>query len=226
MFIRIFFIAIIFFAVHACDVDAYVPRFDVPEDQQDVVVVDEPELSQAFHGELADFPHTYEIVASEEFNLYVEILVPDIDSSENIISGIIIKEQEDSGRVIEVTRLKAVDASWESQKNKEFDEWYRVGPKFEEVLEAGTYRIETNTPDNIGKYVLVVGANDEMDIGYFDYIGRMVDVKKFSERSPFLIILSPYIYIPILIIGIVWFSVRRYRAQINNDEDGDDILNV
>src|SRR3989339_1565458 len=88
---------------------AYVPQIVVQESLHDITVIDDPELSQAFFGELQDFPHTYEIRADKSFTLYTQIRVPELPSSKNNVSGIIIKEQK-KGRVEEVARFLAEDA--------------------------------------------------------------------------------------------------------------------
>lgn len=195
---------------------AHVPVLVDIREQSDAVSVEDPTLSQAFYGELDGFPHTYEISTSEPFMLYAEILVPDIPSSENIFSGIIIKVPEEGGRVTEVSRLSAKDAEWEAKFEPFGGDTYRHGPSFEGEVEAGTYRIEVHTPDNIGKYVLVVGKREESTLGYFELLGRLIEVKRFFEKTPLLLVQSPFVYVPIgvfvlLLGGVMYLRKRRQR---------------
>lgn len=193
--------------------DAHVPNL-VPEQAQDgVITIDDPILSQAFYGELKGFPHTYEIHSTEPFTLFTQILVPDIDSSKNNISGIIIKLPEKSGRVTEITRMSEKEATWESTFEFFGGDSYREGATFTKDLEAGTYRIEMHTPDNLEKYVLVVGTREEMSIGYIETIKRLAGVKKFFNKSPLRVVESPLVYVPLLVVfsigGFVWYRRRR-----------------
>lgn len=201
--------------------EAHVPNFVNPRIESEIITVEDPELSQAFYGELEHFPHTFEITSEEPFLLSAQILVPDIESSKNIISGIIIETPEKGGRVYEISRLHAEDGGWESHFEIFGGDSYRQGPEYESEVGAGTYRIEVNTPDNVGKYVLVLGKREEMAIGYFDLLGRIIDVKRFFEKTPLLIIQSVYVYVPLLLISLAAFVFRdrllRKKSQRNND---------
>jgi hypothetical protein len=207
--ISVFFFSLLFGGIGVAD--AHVPNMVHPESETDITVIEDPNLSQAFYGELINFPHTYEISSEEPFLLKVEVLAPDIKSSENIYSGIIVKMPEGKGRVTEITRLKAGDASWESKYEPFGGDSYRHGPSYETEVAAGTYRIEVHTPDNIGKYVLVVGAREEMSIGYFEMLGRIIEVKRFFEKTPLLVVQSPFYYVPLGLILIVYFLYRRTK---------------
>lgn len=193
---------------------AHVPLVVDQESLHDIVVIEDPELSQAFYGTLTDFPHTYEIRAKSPFHLYAEVLVPDMEGQENVVSGIIIKETGQKGRVEEVTRMLAKDATWESF----FEPWgadsYRKGGTFERDVEPGVYRIELSTPNNHEKYVLVVGKREDFwSIGYFETVGRLMDVKEFFGKSKFRVIESPIVFVPLVLVlavfFIVWFRRRR-----------------
>ncbi len=211
MYTYIFSIALFFcFTVPAA---AHVPVLVEQESIEDIDTIDDPELSQAFYGTLATFPHTFEIRAEEPFTLYTQILVPDIDSSKNNISGIIIKEPATGGRVEEVARLDEKNAAWTSQFEPFGGDTYRHGPEFEKELEPGIYRIEVHTPDNREKYVLVVGKREEITLGYFELIRRLAGVKLFFEKSQFRIIESPFVYIPLWGISIVALAIYILRIR-------------
>lgn len=209
---KILFLFFIFFS-SVLSAEAHVPVLVSQDSLKDITQIEDPTLSQAFYGQLDGFPHTYEIVTTEPFKLFTQILVPDIDSSENTISGIVIKLPEERGRVTEVSRLPSKDASWEPQYEPFGGDTYRHGPQFETELEPGKYRIEVHTPANTEKYVLVVGKREEMTLGYFELLGRLIAVKRFFEKSPIRIVESPYIYVPlggVVLIGFgIWYRRRR-----------------
>ncbi len=198
--------------------EAHVPNIVTQTSLKDIFIIEDPELSQAFYGQMTGFPHTFEIRSQKPFSLFTQILLPDIESSKNNVSGIIIKEQPNGGRVIEITRIRAKDGSWDTWYEPFGGDRYRRGLSFEKELEAGTYRIEVSTPDDIEKYVLVVGRREDMTLGYFELVGRLIEVKKFFEKSPLRVIESPYVYIPtgIIILGIwyMWLRMKRRRSAI------------
>lgn len=193
---------------------AHVPLVVTQESLFDITTIEDPELSQAFYGSLADFPHTYEIRADEPFHLYAEVLVPDIESTQNIVNGIVVRETGKKGRVEEVARLLAKDATWETFYEPWGGDTYRKGAVFEKDLERGVYRIEVSTPDNRQKYVLVVGKREDSGgIGYFETIGRIAEVKTFFGKSKIHVIESPLVYIPLLLGVIVVVGVWIWRRR-------------
>ena len=54
---------------------AHQPRITDSED----IIVKEPEISKAYYGNLEGNPHIYVINSDKNFNLYVNILVPNIE---------------------------------------------------------------------------------------------------------------------------------------------------
>jgi len=201
----------------AVPVSAFVPEVIVQKSLLDITAIKDPVLAQTFYGDLVDFPHTYQIIATEPFHLFLQIKVPDIESSTNNISGIIIKEPAGKGRVEEIARLKGKDASWESTYEWLSMDAYRNGPSFEKDLGPGTYRIEVSTPDNREKYVLVVGTREEMALGYFETVRRLVDIKAFSGKSRLRVVESPLVFVPLLSIGgLITFWYRRRVSRLGS----------
>lgn len=206
------FIALLLFAI-AYDTHAHVPNVITQSSLQDIITIEDPELSQAYYGDMMGFPHTYEIRAKDPFHLFVEVLVPDIPAADERVSGIIIKEVGYKGRVVEVARLPGAEAGWESFYEPWGGDRYRRGASFEQDVEAGVYRIEVNTPENLSKYVLVVGKREDFgSVGYFETIGRIADVKAFFGKSRFRIVESPFVYVPLMasvFVSGVWLWWRR-----------------
>ncbi len=196
---------------------AYVPNLVDQDSLSDITTIADPTLSQGFFGTLNGFPHTYEIRVTEPFKLSVHIRTPNIPSHTDTVSGIVIKEEKRG--VSEVTRIEAKDASWEVLTDTLTGTSYRQGASFEQELEPGVYRVEVHTPDNNEKYILMLGAREDMTVGYFTLIGRLIDIQRFNERWALWIILSPYVYVPLIVSGIagiiigVWYKRRRTRVS-------------
>ncbi len=206
---------IILFLTVAFQAEAFVPILVPPQLQSDVSMIEDPTLSQVFYGTLEGFPHTYEIHATQPFLLFTHIQQPDIESSKNNVSGILIKLPEKRGRVTEVTRLKLKEDEWLTSYDPIGGDSYRDGPHYEAMLEAGNYRIEVHTPDNMEKYVFAIGTREEMTIGYFERLRRLMAVKIFFEKSPIRIIESPLVYVPLIILGLggCYFWYRRRKKM-------------
>lgn len=199
------------FLLLATPVSASAPEVVVQKSLSDITIINDPVRAQTFYGTLVDFPHTYQIVATKPFHLFVQMKVPDIDASANNLFGIIIKEPAGKGRVEEIVRLKGQDASWESSRDWWSMDSYRNGPLFDQDLGPGTYRIEVSTPDNREKYVLAVGTRNELSFNYFETVGRLMDVKVFFGKSRIRIVESPLVFVPLLGVGgllILWYRRR------------------
>jgi len=190
--------------------EAHTPILVESTAEEVVAVIDTPNISRAFYGELTGAPHTFEIVSEEPFTLFTQILVPDIEEAEDVISGIIVRLPEKEGRVTEIARLQKSSVSWESEYEFFGGDTYRNGPMFERELEAGTYRIEVNTPINEGKYVLVIGKEEVREIGYIESIRRIAKVKEFFNKSQLMVVQSPFVFVPILVLfGIILFIRKK-----------------
>lgn len=214
---RIFLVLLLVFVSSVSLVFAYAPNMIGVIPQNEVHIIDDPIQSQSFYGVLDNFPHTYKIVRNEPFTLSLSILQPHIDTSNNNVSAIVVKLPAERGRVEEVTRLRASLASWDTFYDPVGGDRYRQGPEFEGILEAGSYIIEVHTPENLEKYVLKVGTEDEESIGYFKTLLRLIEVKKFFDKSPLRIVESPYIYVPLIIfISIGLFLYRRMKRRARN----------
>ena len=209
-------VAVVLFFVLAQSDISYIPQRISQETVGDITGVTNPETKHMFFGELQSFPHTFEIKSDTSFQLYVEIRVPDIESAKNNISGIIIKEK-DRGGVEEVARLHAKTATWTRMYEKFEGGYYRSGPYFDGQLEPGIYRVEVSTPDNLEKYVLIMGTgNSTESLGYFEKIAKIAETKVFFEKSQFFIIKSRVVYRPIIFLVLVFvlFSyLKRRRKQ-------------
>jgi hypothetical protein len=130
-----------------------------------------PEISQAFYGELKGNPVFYSISSDKEFNLYLGILSPKIKGSDKDFSAEIFKIVEDEQELIYF--LDGLTLEWK-EFYEEFagDEYWR-GPQFPlqekdipigKRVDSGDYRIKVFSQDNYGKYVLSVGTIESFNL--------------------------------------------------------------
>ncbi|MDI6644951.1 MAG: hypothetical protein QME14_07820 [Methanobacteriaceae archaeon] len=136
-------------------VTAHQPRiidgdFSFPEN---AILIEEPEISQAFYGELNDKPVYYKISSDKPFQLYVGILIPDISGVEkNYMS---VEVTDSSGET--VLFLNGSDHDWKPYFEEFGGDQYLEGPEVRKNVSAGTYYIKVFNDDNKGKYSLAVG---------------------------------------------------------------------
>lgn len=211
MFLRLAFFVCLLFPLGAA---AHVPVLSLFISYEDAKTIISPDISRAYYGELTSFPHRYEFAIDESnVDLFVEVLVPDIEEAENNIDAIIVK-QHAAGYVDEVARLYAKDAMWES-----FFEWfggdsYRRGPGFAQTVEPGNYILEVYNANNTGKYVLVVGKKEDFsEVSFFETLKRIYGVKQFYGKSPLAVLQSPFYYVPTIIVLAIIAVIFWYRKR-------------
>jgi len=195
-------------------VSAHQPKFPNPSGPDDYILINEPTVSKAYYGLLADFPHTYRLEITEPTTFFTEILVPEFVNETNRYA-ILVKEEKRG--VSTVTRLDPANASWETFFEPFGGDTYRRGSTYETVLEPGNYLFEVSTPENLGKYVLVVGKEERMsDGGFFASLKDIYKVKVFMDKPFFMVLQSPFYYVPtifiILTIILVWYRIRKHKS--------------
>jgi hypothetical protein len=140
-----------------------------------------PEISKAYYGELAGAPVTYHIEAENEFLLYVNILVPDIEGIDKDVSVKILKQ----GTVI--SNLDAGQHEWEYFFEPFAGDAYFRGPEYSQIQGPGSYELQVYSPDNQGKYALAVGNKESFPfIELVKTYGVLPRLKsEFFGKSPF-----------------------------------------
>ncbi len=199
-------IALILFPI---SVSAHQPRIV----DEAVTRVKNPEISQAFYGELEGDEEYYLINSKVPFNLYANVLVPDIEG----IGKDVFFEIEKKGEAIYSSMTSSV--SWEYFYEHFAGDGYFMGPEFEREVEAGEYKIKVGSGDNMGKYVLAIGKIESFPLDETINTIKLLPTLKtqFFEKS---VLTSYYNYIGIFMLVIlvvligfvlgIYFLVRRY----------------
>lgn len=214
---RIFLALALFFTSFGV-VEAYRPVLLPTQSQLEVIVVEDPEIERTYHSLLEGFPHTYEFTSDVPFELFVEVLIPDIDEIEREMSAIIVREA--TRGVAEVARLKGGETTWVSFYEPVGGNRYERGPGYESRAEAGSYIVQVHTAENYGKYALTIGKKKNSDrLGYFELLGLLIDVKQFFGKSPLMIVQSPFVYVPIGLFLLTIFGYR-WRRKVREESLG------
>jgi hypothetical protein len=152
---------------------AHQPRFP----DQGMTEVRNPEVSQAFYAELKGEPDLYCITDEDSFQLYVQLLVPDIPNvTRDYMAEVFTRT--DSGRQF-IAKLDGPAAEWTEFYEPFAGDNYFTGPEFSTRVGPGDCFVEVTSPDNLGKYVLVVGQAESFPPGEIvRTLGMMPKLKK------------------------------------------------
>lgn len=118
------------------------------------VAVGDPEVSQAFYGELEGEPARFSFVADRPFAFRAAVLSPDIPGADKDFSISVMQD----GKPWKLA--SAGDASWSRSYEPYAGDAYFEGPRIEAEAPAGSYEIAVFSPDNLGKYVFTVGDRE------------------------------------------------------------------
>jgi hypothetical protein len=178
--------------------------------QTNPVIVENPEISQAYYAELKGQPEYYRIISDKEFNLYVQLLSPQIADAKKDFSAEVIKD------VNVISVLNGSDHKWTEFYEPFVGDSYWMGPAFSQKEPQGEYRIKVYNPDNTGKYVLVVGKAEAFPLNEtLKMFVTLPQLKTYFGKScftAFFNLVGLFFLIQIVILAvIVWGLVRIVR---------------
>ncbi|MCX6089998.1 MAG: DUF2892 domain-containing protein [Candidatus Atribacteria bacterium] len=194
------------------------------------VEITNPEVSQAFYGELPGAQVEYRINSDREFRLYVGILVPDIPDVRKDIAAEIYRVK-DGGKET-VALLDGSQFEWTPFYEDFAKDSYFWGPEYKaddsqkgvelkgRLVPSGDYHIKVFSPTNQGKYSLVVGDLEEFPLK--EIINAMTTVPqvklKFFGEPLSKVLLSPFgggtILVFYLFAFIVGFLLRAILKKV------------
>lgn len=138
-----------------CAVGAHQPRVDVGTNTTvtNPIIVQNPEISQAFYGNLKGSPDYYQITSDKPFQLYLNLLVP---ASPGIGGSFPSAQVTDSSGNVILT-MDGTKSTWTPYFEEFGGDYYLKGPEAAKNVSAGTYIIKIYNANNQGKYSLAVG---------------------------------------------------------------------
>ena len=210
----------------------------------EVTIIKNPEVSQAFYSELTGESHIYLIESEISFRLYVGILVPDIPGIDKDVSVLISKNEERHKNEIDgdlhedfEILLNGNTYEWMPYYEEFAGDDYFYGPALQSSdskrgfhpkgieVESGEYIIEVFSPDNLGKYVLVVGDKEEFPLSeIINAVITIPQLKPYFEKSALEALASPFVLgfiiiillICVLVIYLTIFLMKKVRRIIYN----------
>ena len=149
---RTFIIAVVLALLFVRSAEAHLPTLVTDS----VTVVRNPTVSQAFYGELHGASHTFIIPPEGRYELYVQILLPDIAGVDTTLAAEI--QYGDT-----VLRLTGTGAVWKHFYEPFGGDDYLTGPELTTHV-SDTVRITVRNSRNTGKYSIAVGTKESWGI--------------------------------------------------------------
>jgi len=184
-----------------------------------IVNVQNPEVSQAFYGQLKNTYQDFKIDSAKPFNLYTNILVPDKAGAQTALLAQVIALKESGREVIGV--MDGTQFDWTTMYEPFGGDYYKQGPAYSASLPAGQYLIQVSSHDLNEKYVLVVGQKEGFGPGeVWNTLKTLPTLKKdFFNKSPWtayfnyigLMLLVAVLVLVIIICLIYWLLKRRNK---------------
>lgn len=201
----------------ATTVFAFNPILSEVAKPYDIISIESsPNIKQEYLGELKNYPIMYEMSSKEPFTIKAKVYQLFENKTEPTpFSLIAIRKNDRGGGVTEVGRHNPARADWTVVEDKVLGMTFWQGPDFSYEVEAGTYRIEISTPDNIGQYMIVFGE-DEQSVGYFEMLSNIRMTQKFFGKSVFSMVVSSYVYYSLGIVLLLFalYKTWQFRKKI------------
>ncbi len=192
---------------------AHQPRIVYEDDLSVPLEIQNPEVSQAFYGELKGSAEYYKIDSEGDFHLYLGLLSPSIKGARTDFKAEISFDNE----IIILEK----NEEWEEFYEEFAGDTYFDGPEIDINASSGEYLIKVYNSDNQGKYVLAVGRIESFPIGetiktYYNLPG----LKIYFEKSPLTAYFN-YLGIGLLVFLIVlagvvigiYFLIKKIRRK-------------
>ncbi len=151
--IFIVFLLVLFFSISA--VSAHQPRLETGTNvsMNNPIVVQNPEISQAFYSTLHGNPDYYKIQSDVPFKLFLNLLVP---TSPGIQGDFVSAEVLDANGNVLLT-LNGTNSTWTPMFEEFGGDNYLSGPEVTKQMPAGTYFVKVFNAENQGKYNIAIG---------------------------------------------------------------------
>jgi hypothetical protein len=117
------------------------------------IIVENPEISQAFYGQLKGNPVYYKITSNQPFQLYLNLLVPTSPGQGG--EPVSAEVTDSSGNI--VMFLNGTNSTRTPYFEEFGGDYYLKGPEATKDVPAGIYIIKVFNNQNQGKYSLAVG---------------------------------------------------------------------
>lgn len=187
----------------------------------DVQIIN-PEIQQTFYDELKGAPRDYFIDSGKDFELYINLLVPEEANRDGRYSADIF---DDNGQ--KIYSIDGASFNWQEHYESFSRDYYLKGPELSQQFLAGKYKIEVYSEDNQGKYVLNIGRKESYSIQSIFNIYWQLPLLKltFFKTDVLQIFLTPFGIAGIGAIGglliflaLIYYLVGFAREAIKHNQ--------
>lgn len=126
------------------------------------VQISNPEISQTFYDNLSGKPRDYIINSVQDFDLYINLRVPEVANRDGRYSAKISSVNGTTEQ--QIAELDGGSSDWSEHYESVGRDYYLQGPELDKQLSAGKYKIEVFSTDNQGKYILSLGKEEVNDV--------------------------------------------------------------
>ncbi len=177
-----------------------------------LVLIEQPEVSKVFYGQLNGKPQLFQITSAEPFTFYMNILVPDVAGAKKDVSVVFIDVAHPE---TPFAILNGLEGPWTPFFEPFSGDNYFKGPEFRSVIPAGTYQIGVGSTKNDSAYSLAVGESESFGLSdIFDAYRTIPEIKvTFFHKPAYTAFLTPFLAGPVILLiiafGAVLFYVRK-----------------
>jgi hypothetical protein len=193
---------------------AYNPIVAEPIEAYEVIKIEgDPYIERSYLGDLEEFPDMYELTTDVAIKLKVEL--KQRSTKKAVPFGLImVRQNNDDGGVTEIIRQNQPLTDWKENRNAMLGMTFLGSEVIEKDIAPGTYRIEINTPDNKGPYMLTIGE-EPVSSGYFKALLQIAKTQYHFGVTPFGLLASSYVYYTLGIIIVLYgiYRTSKYQKQ-------------
>jgi hypothetical protein len=176
------------------------------------ITVPDPNISKAYYGELSGKPDYYEIDSQAPFDLYVNILVPDVPGYNSSRFSVIVLDQSGKQMIL----LNGTNSTWKPFHEPFGNDDYLMGPEARMNATPGKYSIIVFNSNNSGRYSLATGEDESFPP--MEILNAMILVPQLKTRffnHSFLEAYGVWIafVVGVLILGIALIQVKKLLAK-------------
>ena len=202
---RKFFIPIILFLLFFYADTVFAIHLRIIFYQKGDIEIKNLELSQLFYDELQGQPRFYFIESKEDFNLYLNLLVPHGANRGGRYSANVYSLDSQAQEIIAF--LDGGNFEWTNYYKEISRDYYLKGPSIDVVLPAGKYKIEVFSA---GPKPLIIESEDELEENPGSDWGKYVLAVGKKEQWNVLSVLNMYWQLPFLKITFFKSDVLQF----------------
>lgn len=197
--------------------EAHQPRivYNRENSQSSPIIVNDPETSKAYYGELKGEQDYYMIYSKKPFNLYLNILSPyKLEDNQEDFSA---EVRDYTNR--QVMLIDGTKGEWKLFYEPFGRDYYMQGPEARKEVNAGLYYINVSNTNNQGKYSLAIGEKETFPLNeIFKTFYTVPKIKKEFFGKPWYMGIINTVGLAMLItliviIFLIWLMVKLHKIR-------------